>query len=87
MTHHELALQIHLQGYHSVFRPLPGVICGRRAQTPVGHERGLAPALAESATKQGLVETVPSIANKKAWWLEAWRSAIYRTSEACCAGC
>jgi hypothetical protein len=78
-TCHELALKIHRYGYQSAFSPLPGAFLGRRAQIPVGHKRGLAPALPESATEEGLVGRVLFIANEKGLWLEAGRSATYDT--------
>jgi hypothetical protein len=87
VTHQQPALGVHRQGYHSVLRPLPRAIRAHRAQTPVGHKSGLARLLPASATEQGLVGKVPFIANEKVFSLAAGRSAIYGTSEVCCAGC
>jgi hypothetical protein len=71
----------------TLFSWLPGVILDRRARTPVGQEKRLAPALPKSATEEAGIGRVISFATEKAVRAEAGRSAIYGNSEVFRATC
>jgi hypothetical protein len=66
---------------------LSGVIVDRRARTPVGQEKRLAPSLPGSATEEGRIGRVTFFATEKALRPEAGRSAIYGNSEVFRANC